>query len=228
MIQTRLKSKKPKVKYSYGPYNKFNDTEQWIRISEGCPHNCPFCYEPREIKLFEIPRITRRFVKIMDMNLLCKPESLEIIKQLGKVRVDGKVVYYELICGIDHRFFTDSVAVALHDSRFINIRLAWDWGIKDQYKIKDAIEMLIRSGYPSDSLMVFMICNWKIPYSLAIKKLDLLKVWRVKVDDCYYDNQSSPNIVPLYWTPQQIKKFRKKCRLHNHLVNFKIYPEGAE
>lgn len=23
--------------YSYGPYNKFNENEQWIRITEGCP-----------------------------------------------------------------------------------------------------------------------------------------------------------------------------------------------
>ena len=38
--------------YNYGPYNKFNDVEQWVRISEGCPHNCPFCYEPKEYKIF--------------------------------------------------------------------------------------------------------------------------------------------------------------------------------
>ncbi len=33
-VQQRLINKK--VKYSYGAYNKFNDEEQYIRISEGC------------------------------------------------------------------------------------------------------------------------------------------------------------------------------------------------
>ena len=36
-MQKRLS--KPEIKYSYGPYNKYNDNEQWIRITEGCPHD---------------------------------------------------------------------------------------------------------------------------------------------------------------------------------------------
>lgn len=113
-IQQRLKKDvKLRKPYSYGPYNKFNDAEQWIRITEGCPHNCPFCYEPTEIKVFAIPDIVRNKVKIMDMNLLCKKEALRIIKVLGHKRVNGKVVRYELICGIDHlseRELTDCVS----------------------------------------------------------------------------------------------------------------------
>ena len=76
----QLRLAKPKVNYSYGAYNKFNKEEQWIRITEGCPHNCPYCYEPQKIKIFGIPEIVRNDVKIMDMNLLCKEEALDIIK----------------------------------------------------------------------------------------------------------------------------------------------------
>jgi hypothetical protein len=100
-------------KYSYGPYNKNNETEQWIRITEGCPHHHEYCYEPKEIKVFGIPEIVRNTVKIMDMNLLCKPEALGIIKELGEKRVSGKVVYYELICGVDFRFLTQEIALWL-------------------------------------------------------------------------------------------------------------------
>lgn len=118
------------VKYSYGPYNKFNDIEQWIRITEGCPHNCPYCYEPQIIKTFVIPKIIRTKVKIMDMNLLCKKEALQIIRTLGEKKVDGKVVYYELICGLDYRFLTPQIADALKKYRFKRIRIAWDWHYK--------------------------------------------------------------------------------------------------
>jgi hypothetical protein len=214
------------VKYSLGSYNKFNDVEQWIRLTEGCPHNCPYCYEPQEYKVFEVPKIVRNQVSIMDMNLICKPEALEIIRYLGRQKVDGKVVYYEAICGIDYRFLTTEIAAALREARFQKIRIAWDWFIRDQYKIKDAVEILRRVGYkqPND-IMVYMICNWHIPYSENMQKLDILKVWRVQACDCWYDNQTSPNIIPLYWTEGQIKDFRHRVRHHNQLVNFGIDPE---
>lgn len=222
---TQLRLAKPKVKYSYGSYNKFDEKEQWIRITEGCPHNCPYCYEPQEIKVFGIPEIVRNDVKIMDMNLLCKPEALDIIKELGFKRVDKKVVYYELLCGIDYRFLTQEIANELKKNRFRNIRIAWDWFMRDQYAIKDAINKLIKAGYRNNDIMVFMICNWKIPFKMCCEKLDLCKVWNVKVADCYYDNQVFPDVIPLYWTDKQNREFRKKVRKHNQLVNFKIDPE---
>jgi len=226
-LQQRLKGKQIQLKkpYVYGSYNKFNDQEQWIRISEGCPHNCPFCYEPIELKVFPIPEIVRNNVKIMDMNLLCKDEALDIIEALSGIRVDGKVVHYELICGIDHRFLTQEIADELREARFVNIRLAWDWHYTDQLQIKDAIKKLVYAGYRSKDLMVFMLCNWMIEYEENMKKLDLCKVWKVKVCDCYFDGQTSPKIHPIYWSPYQIKEFRRKVRKHNQLVNFEMDPQ---
>jgi len=230
MVQQRLEGKDIQLlkPYCYGSYNKFNDEEQWVRLTEGCPNNCPFCYEPTEIKVFGIPKIVRNNVKIMDMNLLCKKEVLNIIVELGKKRVNNKVVHYELICGIDHRFLSHALAFALKENRFQKIRLAWDWHYKDQYDIKLAIDKLLMAGYKANDLMVFMICNWRISYDENCEKLDLCKVWNVKVCDCYFDGQVSPNIIPIFWTDGQIKDFRRKVRKHNQLVNFKIDPQILE
>lgn len=222
LIQKEVGLTKP---YSYGLYNKFDDREQWVRITEGCPNQCPYCYEPEEIKVFDIPEIVRNQVKIMDMNLLCKKEALDIIKELGSKRVNNKVVHYELICGIDYRFLTQEITDALKQNRFYNIRLAWDWLYKDQMKIKDAVDKLLKAGYKSNDIMIFMICNWRIPYEECLKKMDLCKVWRVQIADCYFDNQVSPNIIPIYWTYDQIRSFRAKCRKHNQMVNFGVDPE---
>jgi len=223
IIQQRLE--KPKVQYSLGSYNKFDKNEQWIRITEGCPNQCPYCYEPREYKIFNIPEIVRNKVKIMDMNLLCKKECVDIIKDLGSKKVNKKLVYYELVCGIDFRFMTQEIAKALKENHFINIRLAWDWTFKDQYKIKDTISMLLKEGYKSKDIMIFMICNWKISYNECLRKMDLCKIWRVQIADCYFDNQTSPNIIPIHWKSEQIKDFRKRCRTHNQMVNFGIDPD---
>lgn len=128
LLQEKLVPKE--VNYSYGPYNKFDDKEQWIRISEGCPHQCPYCYEPSEYKIFGIPEIVRNHVKIMDMNLLCKPEAYKILGELAWKRPNDRVVHYELICGIDYRFLTQDLANLLKNARFVRIRLAWEeWRI---------------------------------------------------------------------------------------------------
>ena len=214
------------MKYSFGSYNKFDEKEQWIRISEGCPNNCPYCYEPKEFKIFDIPEIVRNDVKIMDMNILAKPEAMSIINDLGSRRVNKKVIYYSLICGIDWRFLTQELADSLHKNRFKKIRLAWDMDFLDQYGVSKAIKMLRKAGYKSGrDVMVFMVCNWKIPMEENFRKLDLLKVWNVQVADCWFDNQLSPNIKPVHWTEEQIKLFRKKCRKHNHLISYRIDPE---
>jgi len=214
--------------YNTGAYNKYNETEQWIRITEGCPNNCEFCYETKingsDPIYYEIPEIVRNTVKIMDMNLLSKPRAIEIINKLGSIRVNKKVVYYELVCGIDWRFLTLELALALKKARFVNIRFAWDFGMGFQKEIKNTVNLLRTAGYKKN-ITVFMICNWKIPYKVCLMKLDLCKVWNVKVADCYFDNQVSPNIKPIYWTEEQIKKFRKKVRKHNQLILFGIDPE---
>lgn len=236
---------KPKVKYSYGSYNMIKGDRQRIRITEGCPHNHPYCYEPTEIKIFGIPKIERNYVEISDMNLLCKPECIEIIKELGETKVNGKVVYYELQCGIDYRFLTDEIAELLYKYRFgrfnkkksfndpnektkwsRHIRFAWDLFLRDQYAIKDTIDKFLRVGFKPNEIMVFVICNWKIPFDMCVKKLDLLKVWGVQISDCWFDNQTFAKIVnPIYWTSKQCKTFRKMCRRHNQIVTFRIDPE---
>ena len=52
----------------------------------------------------------------------------------------------------------------------------------------------------------------------SILKRDSLKVWGVEVSECWFDNQTSPNIKPIHWTIDQIKDFRKRCRKHNQLI----------
>lgn len=214
--------------YSTGPYNKFNDNEQWIRISQGCPNHCPFCYEPPEKTWYGVPTIVRNEVHIMDMNLLSFPSALETIRQLQGIKIDGKIIRCTLVCGVDHRFLTDEIAEALKSSRFYDIRLAWDWWYSDQFKIEKATRKLVNAGFSIEELSIFMICNWEIPFSECIRKLELCKYWGIKVNDCYFDGQISPNIEPIGWTAFQIKAFRSLVRKHNQLVRFHIDPELTE
>ncbi len=215
--------------YSTGPYNKFNDKEQWVRLSQGCPNRCDFCYEPKKEIVFDpFPEIVRNDVKIMDMNLLSKSNAPNIIRALGEIRVDGRVVYYELVCGIDWRFLPQSTADTLKKARFKKIRLAWDFQYIQQMQIKSAINALLLAGYRARDLTVFMVCNWEISYEECCRKKYLCAIWGVKIADCYFDGQVSPNIKPLGWTADQIKSFRKACRLHNQMTRFRFDAEAMK
>ena len=159
------------------------------------------------------------------MNLTYKPKAIDLIKELGTKKVSGKVVYYELICGVDYRFLTKDLSDALYVNRFRNIRIAWDFSFALQREIKAAIRLLMKAGYKSKDLTVFMISNWRTPYMENCAKVDLCKVWNVKVADCWFDNQLAPDISPIHWTVAEIKDFRAKVRKHNQLINFGIDPE---
>jgi len=226
MIQQRLLSD-PGSRRVSGPFDDVRNGIQRIRITEGCPNRCPYCHEPEEQVKYPVPPITRRKVQVLDMNITARSDAAEIIEHLGLQRVDGRVVEYELVCGVDYRYLTQQVADAMHAARFVRPRLAWDWSYSEQGFVKKAIWALKRAGYRPEDIMVFVLCNWKIPFQENLRKLDLLKVWNVKVGDCYFDGQVAPNIVPVHWTSQQITDFRKRARKHNQLVLFKIDPQDT-
>jgi hypothetical protein len=201
---------------------------QRIELHRGCPwadlHD--YCYEPKEHEDFPIPTLLKNEVQILDMNFLARKDHLDIIRQLGSMKVNSKVVRFELICGVDFRLLTEDTAKALKEARFVRPRLAWDGPFADQDKIKKAILMLTKAGYTSVEIMVFMIVNWRISYSDCLRKLDLLKVWRVKVCDCCYDG-GYKHAVPKHWTQKEIESIRIRSRKHNQLVLFGIDPQAS-
>ena len=209
-------------------YNEVRGEEQRIRLGEGCPNGCEYCYSSKELISYPIPEIVRNKVSIMDMNFLYDPKHKERIIELGNKRVNNKVVYYELICGIDWRRLDQETANLLKLNRFINIRFAWDYGLRQQKLIKNCFNKLLKAGYKANNISCFMLCNWEVSLDDCCNKLDLLKVWNVKVNDCWFDNQKKGKVIPIHWTKEQIKDFGKKCRKHNHLVLFGIDPELKE
>ena len=210
-----------------GPFNHVGTRIQRVRIGEGCPNGCPFCYEPQDHVFHGIPEFHRQIVQILDMNLLSYPNATEILQDLTARRVNGRVVKYEMVCGFDYRRLTPDMATAIHDARFQPpIRLAWDGKLTKQGELYKAIQILRGVRYRGEEIMVFMICNWQIPYNECCRKLDLLKVWGVKVADCYWNGQVAPRITPQFWTAKQITMFRAACRKHNQLIRFKFDPEA--
>lgn len=204
-----------------------------IQFTSGCPNNCSYCYEPKEIQCYdpEIP-ITKDLIQIKDMNFLANPRAIQLLETMPK----GK---YEFICGVDFRRMTQNIADLMKQKGFIKVRWAWDFQLSQQKTHQKVWRMFKKAGYRTEELSVFMLVNWKIPFVECCKKLDLLKVWNVKVNDCCNDGGYPKSEIDFnnnprfnnkrYWRYQDIKKFGKgsngMCRKHNQIVRFKIDPE---
>lgn len=221
-MQTRLESLKPK--YHSEAYNKIKGNQQWIRISDGCPQNCPFCYTPTKLKYYGIPKIEKNIVHILDFNLLAQPKIKTILKELSKIRVNKKRVKFYLKGGIDKHKVNKEIVKLIKAANFKEIILAWNFNYKGEFiALYDSIKLFEKVGYKRKDIAVYIVGNWKIPYEECIKKLDVLKIWGVKCFDCYYDNQTFPNIHPVFWAYEKLKSFRVKCRTHNQLIIFNGY-----
>ncbi len=226
LLVTTKRKLKARTTYGGPQYGAVKGNVQRIELHRGCPwanvHD--YCYEPIEHEDFPIPELTKNQVQILDMNFLARKDALDIIKELASKRVNDRVIHYELICGIHFSYLTQELADLLKASRFVRPRLAWDGPLDDQMKLKDAVKTLVRAGYNPNEIMLFMIVNWRVPYSECLRKLDLMKVWGVKVCDCCYDG-GYKCAVPEYWTLKEIADIRLKCRKHNQLVLFEIDPQ---
>lgn len=238
-MQTRLvQEKKSQRKWPEQQVNYVFEGIQRLETSRGCSRQCPFCYEPSEKKVWDIPNITKSKVQVLDMNFLEQPNPDLRICEL--VTSSPRGAKFELVCGVDFRLLTPGLARALHDARFgtfrasgewyPRIRIAWDWGLSDQYKVKHAVKVLQDAGYRAGKepgIEVFMIVNWRVPVKICERKLDLLKVWNVLVADCCFDGGYARGAVG-HWNSWQRKEFRAKSRTHNQLVNFGIDPEAKK
>lgn len=188
-----------------------------IQFTKGCLNECDYCYEKPPIVTFTPDIPDDPYIQILDMNFLCNPNAKEILRSLPKRK-------YEFICGVDFRRLDQETCNLMKEKGFVKVRWAWDYSFSTQRKHQHIWRMFKIAGYRPEDLSVFVLVNWKIPYSDCVRKLDLLKVWGVKVNDCCWDG-GYRLAKPVYWDIQDIKRFRKMCRKHNQLVRFKIDPE---
>ena len=212
---------------------------QIIELNRGCKRGCAFCWADPNMKFFEVPEITRNFVQIQGEGILYDPNIKEKIIELGKKRVNGKVVYYGLYQGFDFRLIDKEMAKLFCKNRiwiinskgkkYKGIRFAWDGGINHEQLAKDTIEMLVSAGFRRKQIQVFCLTLWKFPYELCEYKRKKLFEWGVKIDDCTWNTSKGILLTEKrkgiawhnpYWTRKEYEQFRRDCRKHNHLINF--------
>jgi hypothetical protein len=205
-------------------------------LGSGCPNDCWYCYETKEVIYNGIPEFIKDKIYLYDMNIFAYPDPYKILVELGETKK-----YFELSSGIDWRRLDLPKACLLRKYRFGRfnkknskwqryIRFAWDFQDKLQFKMLDCYKTLLTAGFKPNQIGVFMLVNGKdCDLQMCIRKLDTLKYWGVQVDDCCYDGgypESEKEFYDpngrfegkRYWSYDEIKNFRKICRKHNQKV----------
>ena len=199
--------------------------EQITSTSEGCPYKCPFCFNGKtEFKEFNLPEIKANRVILHDAAFLSRKNVLDDIRHLASIKVADRVVYYELLQGINLHDLTPEIAVWLKKARFINIRFAWDdsYTKKSFYRVYDGIKMLLAAGYRREDLMCYILSNYYISLHECLLKAKKMFYEHIPVCNCkyrkYYHN---PKIYPELWTQKWIDYFSDQCRENNQFLKFR-------
>lgn len=224
---------------------------QIVHSSRGCFRHCAFCgtwiIEPEFEPKNSIKNIIEHGLELglrnlvfYDNNLLYNPHIKELLKELIELKSQRKIGWCESQSGFDGRLLEKDPELAelIKKARFRNIRIAWDNGLEDKPAIKNQIEILVKAGYNTKDISVFMIYNFDITYEDMIKKLEYCKTLGVQITDCRYRplEIDYDNYLPHMrngqpeggyyihkkagWTDKKIRDFRKQVRQHNIWVRY--------
>lgn len=224
---------------------------QIIHASRGCFRKCKFCgtwkIEPRVIYKKSIKdEISSNRLIFYDNNLLTNPNIENLLEEISNLRFKKKPIICESQSGFDGRILLEKpyLSKLIKKARFQNIRIAWDWHYMQYKEIKKQLKLLIKAGYNSKDLYVFMIYNWEIPFKEMEKKRIKCWKWKVQISDCRYrplkqtfDNYSPRKkqnnedyFIHPSWTDAEVKQFRRNVRRQNICIrmNFPFHSKLLE
>jgi len=216
---------------------------QIVHASRGCPRKCPFCgtwkIEPEFKPKSSIrDEIQLPGVVFYDNNFLMNPHVENILDELVGLRRERKVKWVESQSGLDGRVLLKkpNLARMMKEAGFRYPRIAWDWGYEQNHYIERQIDVLIKAGYKSRGIFVFMLYNWQIPFEEMERKRIKCWEWQVQIADCRfrplnqlideYRPRSTGQTFEDYfisegWDDALVKQFRRNVRRQNICVRMR-------
>ena len=215
---------------------------QIIHASRGCKRKCRFCgtwkIEPDFIaKDTILSEIESKKIVFYDNNFLMNPNADRILNELITLKRKNKIKWCESQSGFYGRLLIKNKRFGrmLKQAGFRYPRIAWDGPYSDHHDILRQIKILTMSGYSPESILVFMIYNWNIPFSEMEKKRIKCWNWGVQIADCRFRplSQLFDNYKPLRigqtnydyyiheeagWNDVLVKQFRRNVRRQNICV----------
>jgi len=223
--------------------SKFGPVDyQILHSSRGCPRKCRFCgtwiIEPAFVPKKSIKdEIRFRKIVFYDNNFFMNPHVKDILLELAELKRQKKIEWCESQSGFDGRIMLKDPELArmIRNAGFRYPRIAWDWRYSEYKEIKSQIGLLLKAGYSSKDISIFVLYNWDVPFEEMEKKRVKCWNWKVQISDCRYRpldqlfddydpktrNQTSSDYYiheKAGWTDELVKTFRQNVRRQNICV----------
>ena len=218
---------------------------QIIHGMRGCSRKCSFCgiWRIESLSYKTATQIKNEICSnkliFYDNNMLVNRNIDQILKMLAMTKFNGKHIRCECQSGFDGRIIEKKPYLArmLKDSRFENIRIAWDFNYEQHTQVERWIRIFENAGFRRSEMFVFMIYNWDFDF----KEMDLKRKkcfeWGVQIADCRFrpldqtfdhynplriDQTNNDYYIHHNWSDELIKQFRKDVRQHNICIRHRV------
>lgn len=145
----------------YSLYPKFTKNIAYGFLTRGCCNNCDFCIVSKKEGMCskKVADLTefwngQKNICLLDANILACKERMDLLKQLAdsKARVD-------FTQGLDARFITEEVAIALNSVKKSTVHFAFDF-MKNEKAIVKGLNTYAKYNKVSDHDSVYILTNF--------------------------------------------------------------------
>lgn len=204
----------------YELYGELTKDTAYGFLTRGCPNNCDFCIVSKKEgrcsqKVADLSEFWcgQKYIELLDPNILACKERLDLLKQLADSQA-----WVNFNQGLDARFLTEEVAVALKGVKKKMVHFAFDY-MKNEKAVLRGLETYKRvMQSKSDSReVVYILTN----YNTTIEE-DLYRVQKVRElgflpDIRIYRKPTAPQVVKELQRWCNNRRIYRKCEFMDYI-----------
>lgn len=197
----------------YSLYPEMTEDKAIGFLTRGCPNNCDFCIVSKKEglcskKVADLSEFWngQKYIDLLDANLLACRDRIPLLQQLADSQA-----YVDFKQGLDARFVTEEVALALKNVRVRLIHFAFDYMKNEKAVIRglETYKRILKTGNNKD--IVYILTN----YDTTIEE-DLYRVCKVRElgflpDVRIYRKPTAPQILKDLQRWSNNRKIIKTC-----------------
>ena len=203
----------------YELYGELTKDTAYGFLTRGCPNNCDFCIVSKKEgrcsqKVADLSEFWRgqKYIELLDPNILACKERLDLLKQLADSQA-----WVNFNQGLDARFLTEEVAVALKGVKKKMVHFAFDY-MKNEKAVLRGLETYKKVMQTSDNReVVYILTN----YNTTIEE-DLYRVQKVRElgflpDVRIYRKPTAPQVVKELQRWCNNRRIYRKCEFMDYI-----------
>ncbi|MDE6441892.1 MAG: radical SAM protein [Clostridia bacterium] len=181
----------------YSLYPELTKNTAYGFLTRGCCNNCGFCIVSKKegmcsTKVADLSEFWKgqKNIELLDANLLACKDRKELLQQLAdsKARVN-------FTQGLDARFVTEEIAVAITKIKIKMIHFAFDF-MKNESQIMKGLKIFKEiSGLPDNKLVVYILTNYNTTIEEDLYRVRLIKACGYLPDVRIYRKHTAPQIL---------------------------------